>query len=159
MNVAGNILMRMFGQPHGGLGRLGGHIYGAHESRNSVPGNRPPSDGVPSSRVLEVGFGPGITIDRLSSLTAAGRVAGLHPPPEMAERAGLETRPSSEADTSSCNPVLWRTCHSVTTALISLWQSIRCRFGLMPSSDSRKSGGRIALGFTPYFRPIERQID
>ena len=37
--------------------------------------------------VLEVGFGPGVLINRLSKLAPAGRIAGIDPSIEMVEQA------------------------------------------------------------------------
>jgi SAM-dependent methyltransferase len=41
----------------------------------------------PSDHMLEVGFGPGVIIQRLSRLAAAGHVAGIDPSREMIEQA------------------------------------------------------------------------
>jgi ubiquinone/menaquinone biosynthesis C-methylase UbiE len=41
----------------------------------------------PSDHMLEVGFGPGVIIQRLSLLAAAGHVAGIDPSREMIEQA------------------------------------------------------------------------
>src|SRR5262249_27344166 len=86
MNVAETIFMRMFGRPHGGLGRLGGHIM----ARMNAKFGAWVIDLLhiaPNDKVLEVGFGPGVAIDRLSNLAAAGRVVGVDPSPEMVEQA------------------------------------------------------------------------
>jgi ubiquinone/menaquinone biosynthesis C-methylase UbiE len=41
----------------------------------------------PNDRVLEVGFGPGVIIQRLAELAAAGHVAGVDQSREMVEQA------------------------------------------------------------------------
>jgi ubiquinone/menaquinone biosynthesis C-methylase UbiE len=41
----------------------------------------------PNDRVLEVGFGPGVVIQRLAKLAAAGHVAGIDQSREMVEQA------------------------------------------------------------------------
>jgi ubiquinone/menaquinone biosynthesis C-methylase UbiE len=41
----------------------------------------------PNVTVLEVGFGPGVTIHRLAKLASRGRVAGIDPSREMVEQA------------------------------------------------------------------------
>jgi ubiquinone/menaquinone biosynthesis C-methylase UbiE len=65
-----NILMRMFGRPQD----CGAWVSVLLEIE-------------PSDSVLEVGFGPGVVIQRLSNLASAGHVAGIDPSREMVEQA------------------------------------------------------------------------
>src|SRR2546429_9358683 len=70
--VGKRILMRMFGRPTGLLGRLGGIIMA--RTNQKVAAWAIDLLGVnPSDRVLEVGFGPGVGIQRLAKAAPAGR--------------------------------------------------------------------------------------
>src|SRR5262245_28190592 len=86
MPLANEILMRAFGRPRGLLGRLGGALMART--------NQPMAECVialirvvPTDRVLEVGFGPGVGIELLSRAASAGVVAGVDPSEEMLARA------------------------------------------------------------------------
>jgi SAM-dependent methyltransferase len=81
-----NILMQTFGRPQGVLGRLGGIIM----ARMNADCGAWVSDLLevgPNDSVLEVGFGPGVIIQRLSKLAAAGHVAGIDQSREMVDQA------------------------------------------------------------------------
>ena len=86
MSVMQSLLMRTFGRPRGLLGRLGGIIMAR---TNADFGTRTSNllDVTPNDSVLEVGFGPGVIIQRLSELATAGHVAGIDPSREMVEQA------------------------------------------------------------------------
>jgi ubiquinone/menaquinone biosynthesis C-methylase UbiE len=86
MSISRTILMHLFGRPQGGLGRLGGRIM-ARTNANFGAWASDLLEVAPSDSVLEIGFGPGVVIDRLSKLAAAGNVAGIDPSPEMVEQA------------------------------------------------------------------------
>src|ERR1700680_5149158 len=86
MSVMQSMLMRAFGRPQGLLGRLGGIIM----ARVNADCGSWVSDLLevgPKDRVLEVCFGPGVVIQRLSRLAAAGHVAGIDQSREMVEQA------------------------------------------------------------------------
>ena len=79
MSVMRSILMRMFGHPEGLMGKLGGIIM----ARMNADCGSWVSDLLeirPNDSVLEVGFGPGVVIQRLSNL-APGDFEGV--PGEM----------------------------------------------------------------------------
>jgi len=85
MSVLRRVLMRMLGRPRGVLGKLGGIIMarmnadcGAWVTELLEIGSR--------DSVLEVGFGPGVVIQRLSKLVPAGHVAGVDQSHEMVEQ-------------------------------------------------------------------------
>src|SRR5215472_17429825 len=84
MSTMRNILMRMFGRPRGFLGRLGGIIM-ARTNEECGSWVTELLDIGPSESVLEIGFGPGVIIQRLSNL--AGYVAGIDPSYEMLQQA------------------------------------------------------------------------
>ena len=78
--------MRTFGRPQGILGRLGGIIM-ARTNAGCGAWVTDLLDVGPNDNVLEVGFGPGVVIQRLSKRASAGHVAGIDPSREMVEQA------------------------------------------------------------------------
>jgi tRNA A58 N-methylase Trm61 len=86
MSIMRNTLMDAFGRPQGLLGRLGGIIM----ARTNEGCGAWVTDLLkvrPNDNVLEVGFGPGVIIQRLSKLAPAGHIAGIDPSLEMVEQA------------------------------------------------------------------------
>jgi ubiquinone/menaquinone biosynthesis C-methylase UbiE len=86
MSVMQALLMRAFGRPRGFLGRLGGAIM-ARTNADFGAWVCSLLDLRPSDAVIEVGFGPGVVIRRLSELAAEGRVAGIDTSTEMLAQA------------------------------------------------------------------------
>jgi ubiquinone/menaquinone biosynthesis C-methylase UbiE len=86
MSVMRSILMRAFGRPQGVLGRLGGIIM-ARTNADCGTWISDLLEVAPNDSVLEVGFGPGVVIQRLSKLAAAGHVVGIDQSREMVEQA------------------------------------------------------------------------
>jgi ubiquinone/menaquinone biosynthesis C-methylase UbiE len=86
MSILRNIFLRMFGRPRGVLGRLGGIIM-ARANADCGAWVTALLEIGPCDSVLEVGFGPGVIIQRLSELASAGHVAGIDPSREMVEQA------------------------------------------------------------------------
>ena len=86
MNIMRNILMHMFGRAKGVLGRLGGLIM-AHTNENCGAWVVDLLEIGQNDSVLEVGFGPGVIIQRLSKLASAGHIAGIDLSQEMVEQA------------------------------------------------------------------------
>jgi len=154
-SIPRNLLMRAFGRPQGLLGRLGGIImtranadFGAWVVSRLEIG--------PRDSVLEVGFGPGVVIQRLSVLASAGFVAGVDPSREMVEQARarnatairngrVELRQDSvenlpfDDDSFDKAPAInsVQVWPDAVAGLSEIWRVV-------------KPGGRIALGFTPY---------
>ena len=84
MHIMQNLLRRMFGQPRGFLGRLGGVIMA--RANDACGGWVTELLNVASNEtVLEVGFGPGTAIRRLSAMAA--HVAGVDASREMVAQA------------------------------------------------------------------------
>jgi SAM-dependent methyltransferase len=86
MAVMQNLLVRAFGRPQGLLGKLGGVIM----ARMNADFGLWVIDLLEiksGDRVLEVGFGPGVVIQRLSQKLPAGRVAGIDGSSEMVAQA------------------------------------------------------------------------
>jgi protein-L-isoaspartate O-methyltransferase len=118
MGVIRHVLRRMFGRPQGALGRLGGLIM-ARTNADCAAWVAELLEIEPGDSVLEVGFGPGIAIQRVSELAPAGNVAGIDQSREMVEQA----------------------YRSKTTALTKPWRSTRCKSGRTPWPGCAKYGG------------------
>jgi ubiquinone/menaquinone biosynthesis C-methylase UbiE len=152
MSVARSILIRTFGRPKGVLGRLGGIIM----ARTNLACAAWVIDLLEIQRndkVLEVGFGPGVGIRLLAS---AGYVAGVDASGEMVEQATARN-----ADVIRSGRVDLR--HGSAEGLpfedntfdkamainsMQIWPD--AVGGLQEVRRVMRSGGRVALGFTPY---------
>jgi SAM-dependent methyltransferase len=155
MSVLNELLLRMFGHPRGALGRLGGRIM----ARSNAECGFWVSDLLqiaPNDGVLEVGFGPGVITERLTILAPAGRVAGVDQSIEMVELArarNITTIQKGAVD------LQWGSVESLpfgdstfdkALAINSMHVWPDAIVGLREIRRVMKSGGRIALGFTPY---------
>src|SRR6516162_6155960 len=143
--------MRMFGCSRGLLGRFGGIIMAR---TNEECGNWVVSllEVQSADSVLEIGFGPGVAIKRLSML--ADRVAGVDPSPEMIAQAQARNAPAVATGRVELRRGTPPGCRSRATPSTKRWLSIPCKFGQTPSPDcatcDESPGGWVALGFTPY---------
>jgi ubiquinone/menaquinone biosynthesis C-methylase UbiE len=150
-----NILMRLFGRPQGVLGRLGGIIM-ARMNADCGAWVCGLLEVGPNDSVLEVGFGPGVVIQRLSSLATAGHVAGIDQSREMVEQARARNATAIQRgrvdlrhgsveslpfDDDSFDKAL-------AINAMQVWPDPVA--GLREMRRVMKRGGRIALGFTPY---------
>jgi ubiquinone/menaquinone biosynthesis C-methylase UbiE len=153
MRIMHSVLQRMFGQPQGLLGRLGGIIMARTNDACGAWVIELLGVG-PNDRVLEVGFGPGTAVKRLSALAAY--VAGVDPSPEMVAQArarnavGLENgrvelRHGSVADLPFTGDTFDK---AMAINSMQIWPD--AIGGLHEMRRVLKSGGTIALGFTPY---------
>ena len=86
LGIVDGLLMQMFGRPKGLLGRLGGIIL-ARTKRDFTQWVIPLLEVQPNSKVLEVGFGPGVAIQILAATASTGSVAGVDYSQEMVEQA------------------------------------------------------------------------
>lgn len=155
MSVLNALLMRMFGRPRGALGRLGGRIMAGTNAECGFW----VSDILqiaPNDCVLEVGFGPGVIIERLTNLAPAGHVAGIDPSIEMVEMAHARNLTAIrkgfvDLEWGSVERLPFQD-NSFDKALainsMHVWPDAIA--GLREIQRVVKSGGRIALGFTPY---------
>ena len=105
MGIAQSLLMRMFGRSQGALGRLGGLTM--------ARGNYDRGTWVidlleirPNDRVLEVGFGSGVLIQRVAA--AAACVAGADLSQEMVEQVRARN-----AGVSTYAAAPWRVCRMI----------------------------------------------
>jgi ubiquinone/menaquinone biosynthesis C-methylase UbiE len=81
-----NILQKFFGRPQGFLGSIGGRIMAftnkeLNEWTLSLLNIRS------SDRVLEIGFGPGIAVEKISNIIKEGIIVGIDPSEVMLSQA------------------------------------------------------------------------
>src|SRR5262249_59460783 len=112
MNITQDLLLRMFGRPQGMLGRLGVVIMPRANERCGMWVIELLQI-APKDAVLEVGFGPGVIIERISQRAAMTHVAGIDGSSEKGKQAplpksaALETGPSRLRPGSVGEPFLW----------------------------------------------------
>src|SRR5215831_20960645 len=153
MSVTSQILMRMFGKPRGFLGRCGGIIM-ARTNDDCAAWVIELLEVKSNETVLEAGFGPGVAIKRLSEV--AGQVTGIDQSREMIAQA--EARNASAIKSGrvelrhgsvSSLPFADNTFHkAMAINSIQIWPDAIA--GLREMWRVMRSGGTIALGFTPY---------
>jgi len=153
MHIMQSVFRRMFGQPRGFLGRLGGVIMARTNDACgawviellNVASNE---------MVLEVGFGPGTAIRRLSALAA--HVAGVDASREMVAQATARNAVAVKNGRVELRhglvddlPFASDTFHkAMAINSMQIWPDAIA--GLREMRRVLKSGGTIALGFTPY---------
>ena len=150
-----NILMRMFGRPQGVLGRLGGIIM-ARMNENCGAWVSDLLEIGPRDSVLEVGFGPGAVIKRISKLAPAGNVVGIDPSREMVEQARARNAIAIQSGRVDLRrgsverlPFEDNTFDkALAINSMQVWPDAVA--GLREVRRVIKSGGKIALGFTRY---------
>jgi ubiquinone/menaquinone biosynthesis C-methylase UbiE len=148
-----NILMRMFGRPQGPLGRLGGIIMARTNEECGAWVAGLLEIGA-SDTVLEVGFGPGVVIRRLSKV--AGHVAGIDPSQKMVQQAcarnakAIESRRVDLRRGSVESLPFDRDTFDKAIAINSMQVWPDAVAGLREIRRVMRSGGRIGLGFTHY---------
>jgi ubiquinone/menaquinone biosynthesis C-methylase UbiE len=150
MSVAHSILMRMFGRPKGLLGNLGGVIM-ARMNSECAAWVIDLLHIQPNDNVLEVGFGPGVGIQRVAEL-AAGYIAGVDPSEEMVESATKRnaTRTVDLRRASAESLPFEDNVFDKAFAINSMQVWPDAIAGLREIRRVLKVGARIALGFTPY---------
>jgi len=95
MNMTRDLLLRMFGRPQGMLGRLGGIIM-ARTNERCGTWVIELLQIAPKDAVLEVGFGPGVIIERISQRAATTHVAGIDASSEMVKQARIRNAAAIE---------------------------------------------------------------
>jgi ubiquinone/menaquinone biosynthesis C-methylase UbiE len=155
MGVMRPVLMSMFGRPQGVLGSLGGIIMARMNADCGAWVCEVLEIG-PSDRVLEVGFGPGVVIQRVLKLAPAGNVAGIDQSREMVEQARARNATAIQSGRADLRHGSVESLpfedNSFDKALainsMQVWPDAVA--GLREIRRVMKSGGRIALGFTRY---------
>jgi ubiquinone/menaquinone biosynthesis C-methylase UbiE len=155
MSVIQGIFMHMFGRPQGIPGRLGGRIM-ARTNESCGAWVTDLLEVGPNDSVLEVGFGPGVIIQRLSKLASAGQVAGIDLSREMVEQARARNATAIRGgrvdlrhgtverlpfDDNTFDKAL-----AINSAQV--WQDPVA--GLREIRRVVKPGASVALGFTPH---------
>jgi ubiquinone/menaquinone biosynthesis C-methylase UbiE len=155
MSLSRTILLHAFGRPRGVLGRLGGRLM-ARMNAGCGAWVAELLEIEASDNVLEIGFGPGVTIARLARLVPAGRIAGIDPSQEMLEQA----RRRNASAIRSAHVDLKRgvaeelpfDANSFDRALainsMQVWTDPVA--GLREMRRVVKPSGRVALGFTAH---------
>lgn len=155
MRMLNSTLMRAFGRPTGTLGKLGGIIM----ARTNAPFARSVISLLevqPTDKVLELGFGPGIGIQLLANSAPAGRVAGVDCSKEMLEQARARNAEAIERGVvdlrcGSAEKLPFENgAFDAVLAINSMqvWPDVMA--GLREVERVTRSGGRVALGLTPY---------
>jgi len=109
-----------------------------------------------NDRVLEVGFGPGVVIQRLAELATAGYVAGIDQSPEMVEQARARNASAVQNGRVELrhgdveNLPFDDNSFDKALAINSMHVWPQAVAGLREVRRVMKAGGSIALGFTPY---------
>ena len=150
-----DVLIHMFGRPQGVLGKVGGLIIARTNEACGAWATDLLEVG-PDDTVLEVGFGPGVIVERLAKLASRGHVSGFDPSREMVQQARARNsiaiqngrvdlrRGSVDSlpfDDNSFEKVLAINSMQVWPDAMAGLREIRCVL---------KPAGRIALGFTIY---------
>jgi ubiquinone/menaquinone biosynthesis C-methylase UbiE len=155
MSIARNILMHMFGRPRGLLGRLGGIIM-AHTNEDCGAWVADLLEIGPNDSVLEVGFGPGVIIQRLSKLALAGHVGGIDLSQEMVEQARARNAAAIESGRVDLRRGSVESLpfdddafdKALAVNSMQAWPDPSA--GLREMRRVMKPGAKVALGFTPY---------
>ena len=155
MSVVRSVLLRAFGRPKGVLGRLGGIIMARTNQEcaawviDLLAIHR-------NDKVLEVGFGPGVGIRLLAGLASAGYVAGVDASGEMVQQATARNAnviQSGRVDLrhgSVESLPFENNTFDKALAINSMQMWPDAVGGLQEMRRVMRSGGRVALGFTPY---------
>jgi ubiquinone/menaquinone biosynthesis C-methylase UbiE len=147
--------MHTFGRPQGVLGRLGGIVMARMNAECGAWVCDLLQVG-PNDKVLEVGFGPGVVIQRLSKLARAGHVAGIDQSRVMVEQARTRNATSIQSGRVDLRHGSVESLpfdagtfdKALAVNSMHVWPDAVA--GLREMRRVMKPGGRIALGFTPY---------
>ena len=153
MSILRDIFLRMFGLPQGVIGRLGGTIMARTNQKCGAWVTHLLEIG-PRESVLEVGFGPGVVVQRLSN--QARQVAGIDPSQEMVQQARARNAGAIEGGRvdlrrgSVESPPFDSNTFDKAVAINSMQVWPDPVAGLREISRVMRPGGRIGLGFTRY---------
>lgn len=84
-------VISQFGHPRGLVGRLAGAIM-ASKNRERIEWTIEKLDVAPSDRILEIGFGPGVSIELLAQRASEGFIAGIEVSETMLAQATVRNR-------------------------------------------------------------------
>jgi ubiquinone/menaquinone biosynthesis C-methylase UbiE len=165
LGLIGSLLMRTFGQPRGALGKFGGRLM-ARTNRAMNQWVIQLLDVQPEERVLDVGCGPGVGIQRLAEVLSTGWAAGVDASREMLEQARERNAGAVQAGRIDLRqgladhlPYADETFDKVLTInSLQVWPDPVS--GLREIRRVLKVGGKIAVCFTnPAMQPEESVPD
>ena len=155
MSITRRMLLRAFGRPQGVIGRLGGMIM-ARTNRDCAAWVIGLLEIKPNDAVLEIGFGPGAGVALLVERTPVGHIAGVDPSPEMLRQAtarnaaaignGRVKLRSGNADALPFADATFDKAFAINS--MQVWPDAIA--GLREMRRVVKSGGTVALAFTPH---------
>ncbi len=155
MGIMNAVSMRMFGRPRGSLGRLGGHIM-ARLNAECGEWACELLEIAADDTILEVGFGPGVTIDHVATLVPAGRVAGIDESAEMVAQARVRNGAAIRAGrVELCRGSVERLPFdddmfdgALSINSMQVWPDAVA--GLREIRRVLRPGANLVLGFTPH---------
>jgi SAM-dependent methyltransferase len=140
MRLMRSILLHSFGWPQGILGRLGGVIM-ARMNADCGTWVTDLLEVRPNDKVLEVGFGPGVVIQRLARLAYAGHVAGIDRSREMVGQARTRSATAVQEGRVELRHGSVESLPLTTTDSTRRWRSTRCSTGCKPSPGCENYSG------------------
>jgi ubiquinone/menaquinone biosynthesis C-methylase UbiE len=155
MGIIKTIMMRVFGPPRDSLGRLSGEAMARLDAECGVRASELLEIAADDS-ILEVSFGTGVTVEHLSKLVPAGRVAGVDPSPDMVAQACTRnaeaiTRGRVDLRQSSVDRLPFDDNSfdgAVSINAMQVWPDAVA--GLREIRRVLRPGAMIALGLTPW---------
>jgi ubiquinone/menaquinone biosynthesis C-methylase UbiE len=155
MGIIKSIVMRMFGQPRGRLARLSVDARAGLDAECGIRACELLEIAADDS-ILEVGFGPGVTVEHVLKLVPAGRVVGVDPSLDMVAQARVrnaEAIRSGRVDLRHGSVERLPFDDNSFDGAISInapqaWSDPVA--GLREIRRVMRPGAMIALGFTPY---------
>jgi ubiquinone/menaquinone biosynthesis C-methylase UbiE len=155
MGIIKTIMTRLFGQPRDSLGGVSAEVMARLDVECGVRASEL-LEIAADDTILEAGFGPGVTVEHVSKLVPAGRVAGVDPSPDMVaqararnadaiERGRIDLRQASVEslpfDDDSFDGAL-------SINAMQVWPDAVA--GLREIRRVMRPGAMIVLGFTPW---------
>ena len=129
----------MFGRPQGVLGKVGGFIM-ARTNKACGAWATDLLEVGPDDTVLEVGFGPGVIVERLAKLASRGHVSDIDPSREMVQQARARNSIAIQNGRVDLRRGSVDSLPFTTTASRRCWRSIQCKSGRMRWLDCGKYG-------------------
>ena len=155
MTILRKILMGMFGCPQGVLGRLGGIIM-ARTNEGCGGWVTDLLEIRSDDNVLKIGFGPGVIIKHLSKRASVGHIPGVDLSGEMVKQArarnatAIKTGRVDLRQGSAERLPFGDSTFDKALAINSMQVWPEPVGALREMRRVMKTGGRVALGFTPY---------
>ncbi|MBV7328138.1 class I SAM-dependent methyltransferase [Chloroflexi bacterium TSY] len=160
-SLLARILRNTFGIPNGLLGRVGGHLM-ARMNQDAAERVIDLMEIEPQDQVLEIGFGPGIAIERIAQRARHGAVIGIDYSKEMVAQASARNRKAIQAglveltygSVTNLSYEDGRFDKVLTINSMQMWPDPEA--GLVEIKRVMKSAGKIAVAFTQHARSRPR---